>query len=201
MFCRYVLSIFCKIVVEFERMKFISLRVLILGVVLVFAISLPVRAEGIEIEVGAYVFPPASYVDDNEQLTGITVRALDTALRAMGYEPKFTLMPFRRCLESMKDGLIPIMLPCVINESRLVYMQYSDPVYSIESVLWKKGRDMSECWNDFKDLAGLRIGASLGYAYGPEWDEAVAKQIFQVDYVGGRDPETAHFSKIGRAHV
>ena len=114
----------------------------------------------------------------------------------MGYEPKFTLMPFRRCLDSMKDGLIPIMLPCVINESRLVYMQYSDPVYYIDSVLWKKGKDSSNCWNDFKDLSGLRIGASLGYAYGPDWDEAVAKQIFQVDYVGGRDPETAHFSKI-----
>ena len=114
----------------------------------------------------------------------------------MGYVPEFVQMPFGRCLDSMKDGFIPIMLPCAKSPERLQYMQYSDQVYSVEAVLWKRKGTMPGCWDEYADLEGLTIGASMGYSYGPEWDKALEKKIFRVDYVSGSEPEIAHFSKL-----
>ena len=177
-------------------MKRAYLQAIILSALLFFSCVPVAGAQGPVIEVGAYIYPPASYLDEGGVLTGITVTALDATLRDMGYVPKFSTMPFRRCLESMKEGLFPIMLPCVINENRLKYMQYSAPVYFIDSVLWKRTDDDRPCWDDYDDLKRLRIGATLGYAYGPEWDAAVNAQIFTVDYVAGKAPEKAHFAKL-----
>jgi len=148
------------------------------------------------LKVGAYIYPPAAYIDDDGALVGETVEALRAVLSGMGYKPQFVVMPFKRCLSFMRDGLFPIMLPCVINDDRLQYMMYSAPVYHIDSVLWKRGSDLSGCWEKFEDLRGKHIGATSGYAYGPEWDDAKGQQYFKVDTVSGEHPEFSHFSKL-----
>lgn len=174
-------------------MKISSL--LLIPAVLVTLMLTPATARE-PIEVGAYLYPPASYIDHDGKLSGVTVTLMDATLRQMGYNPKFRVMPFKRCLEFMREGMIPIMLPCVINDERLEYMRYSIDMYYIDSVLWKRGTDHKNCWQKFEDLRGLSIGATIGYAYGPEWDKAVDSGIFSVDYVGGQSPELTHFNKL-----
>jgi len=155
------------------------------------------------IKVGAYIYPPASYVDGSGKLTGKTVELLRAVLKNMGYEAEFEILPFKRCLETMKDGGLPLMLPCVINDERLTYMQYTEPLYFIDSVLWKQGMHQAACWDDFDDLKGRLVGATNGYAYGPEWDEAVASKMFKVDYVASENPDIRHFEMLleGRADM
>lgn len=148
------------------------------------------------IKIGAYIYPPASYYNDDDVLTGKTVEALRSVLSSMGYRPRFVVLPFKRCLSLMRDGEFPIMLPCVINDDRLQYMRYSDPVYFINSVLWKRGSASGDCWERFEDLRGSVIGATNGYAYGPEWDKAVAERNFKVDMVFSENPEFIHFTKL-----
>jgi len=129
------------------------------------------------------------------------VETVKKVLAAMGYTPRIVPMPFKRCLANMQDGNMPIMLPCAASEERLTYMRYSDPVYHITTVLWKKGRDMADCWRDYDDLAGLRIGVGLGYSYGAKWDEAVASGTFSLDFSGGKSPELTHFQMAAAGRV
>jgi len=155
--------------------------------------ALPAMAQGAVLEVGVWIFPPYAYFDDAGRLQGQAVETVEETLFAMGYTPKLVVMPFKRCLESMRDGLIPMMLPCATSEERRGYMAFSDPVHHITTVLWKRGANMADCWDDYGDLAGLRIGVGQGYSYGPGWDRAVATRNFSLDYARGPSAEQTHF--------
>lgn len=161
--------------------------------VVVWSFAMPARAQESGFEVAVWVFPPFAYVDDDGRIQGRAVEAVRETLFAMGYTPNLVVMPFKRCLASMREGAMPMMLPCATSKERREYMAFSDPVYHITTVLWKKGGDRSKCWQDFSDLAGLRIGVGQGYSYGTKWDEAVATDAFSLDYARGASAELTHF--------
>lgn len=148
------------------------------------------------IDVAAFIYPPASYISDTGEFTGETVEAMRSILRSMRIEPKFVIMPIARCLESLKLGEIPLMLPCSITEERLTYLQFSAPMYQVESVLWKLDSDRSACWKRVEDLEGKRIGMSNGYVYGLAWDTFVKSKLFAVDVVANVNPEMRHFEMV-----
>ena len=175
-------------------------RAAVLAVVMVLLCTLPVRAQGPVLEVAAWIFPPFAHLDASGEFQGQSVETVKKVLTIMGYTPKMVAMPFKRCLANMQDGHMPIMLPCATSEERRTYMQYSDPVYHITTVLWKRGGDLEDCWRDYDDLAGLRIGVGLGYSYGAKWDEAAASGKFVLDFSGGKSPELTHFqmAAVGR---
>ncbi|OIQ49230.1 cystine transporter subunit [Pseudodesulfovibrio hydrargyri] len=159
------------------------------------------RARGPVLEVAAYLLPPASHLDENGVLRGETVEWMGRLLADMGYTPKFRVLPFRRCLEAMRDGAVPMMLPCVVSIERQAFMRFSDPVEYMHTVLWKKGRDPAGCWETLDDLAGLRIGVIEGYYYGSKWQEALAAGTFRVEGSIGRDPNRANFRMLREGRV
>ena len=143
--------------------------------------------------VGAYILPPLSYLDEAGELRGESVDLVRRALAALDYEPEFRVLPMKRCLVGMADGDISMMLPVVVTPERSTYMRFSDPVLSLRSVLWKRGAGPSGCWETFADLAGKRIGTTLGYYYGPDWQQALAEGLFTVAEVSGRSPDRTLF--------
>ena len=160
-----------------------------------------VRAQGPVFEVAAYLLPPASGLDEDGNLRGETVELIRRVLSAMGYTPKFRVLPFRRCLEAMRDGTSPMMLPCVVSIERQAFMRFSDPVDFMHTVLWKKGAGKAGCWKTLGDLAGLRIGVIEGYYYGPKWQEALAAGTFRVEGSIGRDPNRSNFRMLVEGRV
>jgi len=160
-----------------------------------------VRAKGPVFEVAAYLLPPASGLDGDGNLHGETVEAVGRVLSAMGYTPKFRVLPFRRCLEAMRDGTSPMMLPCVVSIERQAFMRFSDPVDFMHTVLWKKGAGRADCWKNLSDLAGLRIGVIEGYYYGPKWQEALAAGTFRVEGSIGRAPNRSNFRMLVEGRV
>jgi polar amino acid transport system substrate-binding protein len=160
-----------------------------------------VRAGGPVFEVAAYLLPPASRLDEAGDLHGETVELVGGILSDMGYTPRFRVLPFRRCLEAMRDGTVAMMLPCVVSIERQAYMRFSNPVAYMHTVLWKMGADPAGCWQTLDDLAGLRIGVIEGYYYGPEWQEALAAGTFRVEAGFGRDPNRANFRMLKEGRV
>ena len=139
----------------------------ILGVMCAAALAVclaagSVRAKGPVFEVAAYLLPPMSGLDKGGNLRGETVDVIGRVLSAMGYTPKFKVLPFRRCLAAMRDGAVPLMLPCAVNIERQAFMRFSDPVDFMHTTLWKKGAGESGCWETLGDLAGRRIGVIEG---------------------------------------
>ncbi|WP_338668125.1 substrate-binding periplasmic protein [Pseudodesulfovibrio methanolicus] len=153
-------------------------------------------ARGPVFEVAAYLLPPMSRLDKAGKLNGETVEAMGRVLSDMGYTPKFRVLPFRRCLEAMRDGTVSMMLPCVVSIERQAFMRFSDPVAHMHTVLWKLGPDQAGCWQTLDDLAGLRIGVIEGYYYGPKWQEALAAGTFRVEESIGREPNRANFRML-----
>ncbi|MCJ2164852.1 transporter substrate-binding domain-containing protein [Pseudodesulfovibrio sp. S3-i] len=176
-------------------------KAVVLAVIAVWLFVVPARAQGQVLEVAAWSHPPYAYVGDSGKWQGQAVEAVEKVLVSMGYAPRFVALPFKRCLASMRHGDLSIMLPCAISEERSRYMQFSDPVYRISTVLWKKGSNMENCWQDYDDLAGLRIGVGLGYSYGANWDEAVATGIFVLEFAVGKSPILNHFQMAAEGRI
>ncbi|EGB14809.1 hypothetical protein DND132_1602 [Pseudodesulfovibrio mercurii] len=151
------------------------------------------RARGPVLEVGAYLLPPLAELDESGVLRGRSVDGIARVLAAMGYEPRFTVLPFKRCLAGMREGSLALMLPCVSTDERRVYMRFSEPVDYMHTVLWKRGTAPADCWQTLDDLKGLRIGTIQGYYYGPKWQEALAAGTFVVESAMGRDPNRGNF--------
>lgn len=154
------------------------------------------RAAGPVFEVATYLLPPMSRLDQGGEPGGTAVEKLGRILSAMGYTPKFHILPFRRCLEAMRTGAMPLMLPCVVDIERQRFMRFSDPMEYMRTVLWKLRTNTRPCWKSLDDLAGLRIGVIDGYRYGPEWQEAVAAGRFQLEGNIGRNPNRANFRML-----
>lgn len=150
-------------------------------------------ARGPVLEVGAYLLPPMSELDDSGELLGRSVDGIARALAAMGYEPRFTVLPFKRCLAGMREGTLALMLPCVVTDERRTYMRFSEPVDYMHTVIWKRGAATADCWKTLDDLKGLRIGAIQGYHYGPKWQQALIAGVFEVESTTGRDPNRTNF--------
>jgi len=160
-----------------------------------------VRAKGPVFDVAAYLLPPTSRLAEDGVLHGDTVEEMGRVLTAMGYTPKFRVLPFRRCLEAMRNGDVPMMLPCVVNIERQSFMRFSDPVEYMRTVLWKRRTAPDGCWKTLDDLAGLRIGVIDGYYYGAKWQEALAAGTFRVEGSIGRDPNRANFRMLREDRV
>lgn len=154
------------------------------------------RAAGPVFEVAAYLLPPMSRLDQSGELGGTAVEKLGRILSAMGYTPKFRVLPFRRCLEAMRTGIMPLMLPCVVDSERQRFMRFSDPMEYMSTVLWKLRTDTRPCWKSLDDLAGLRIGVVDGYRYGEEWQKAVAAGRFLLEGNMDRNPNRANFRML-----
>ena len=159
------------------------------------------RASGPVFEVAAYLLPPTSQVDEDGRLHGEVVEKIGRILKDMGYTPKFRILPFRRCLEAMRDGTVPMMLPCVVSIERQGFMRFSDPVEYMHTVLWKKGTDPARCWETLDDLAGMRIGVIKGYYYGSKWQDALAAGTFRVEGSIGKEPNKANFRMLQEGRV
>lgn len=168
---------------------------------LVLFFALPIGAQEQSFEVAAWRFPPYTYVDASGEIKGHAVETVKKVLVAMGYRPKMILMPFKRCLKNMQEGSIPIMLPCAFSHERSMYMQYSNPIYHITTVLWKKSRNISDCWRNYSDLVGFRIGIGLGYSYGKQWDEAVSAYRLNLNPTPGNSPELTHFRMLAQNRI
>ena len=63
---------------------------------------------------------------------------------------------------------------------------YSEPVMNERFVLFYR-KDTPIEWNQMQDLANLKLGGSIGYSYGPEFDSAIENGILNVEWVASTE--------------
>ncbi|WP_316896906.1 transporter substrate-binding domain-containing protein [Pseudodesulfovibrio indicus] len=151
------------------------------------------HADGHVLEVGTYVLPPLSVLDESGRLGGESLDLLSRALAEMGYVPEYRILPMKRCLEGMLHGELAMMLPVVKTAERSTYMLFSEPVVRLESVFWKRDSARVRCWETPEDLVGHRIGIALGYVYGPELQRLKREYKLNLTELGGKNPEKTLF--------
>nr|WP_225779509.1 transporter substrate-binding domain-containing protein [Pseudomonas sp. Marseille-Q3773] len=114
---------------------------------------------------------PYVYLHDG-QLRGIDYEVTTRVFARLGVEVDVQIMPWKRCLAMIEQGLADGILDVFQNESRQPYLVYAaEPMSDVEFVLFQASARRHPV-SKLGDLAGFTVGTSPGYSYGAAFNEA-----------------------------
>jgi len=146
------------------------MRRLLLCLLLVLACSLTAMAENFYfVDVNAH---PLGFYDNNEKVQGVAVEIFGRVMKNLNHEVKIELLPGKRVVYMLKDGLadgVPFIRKTTQREQ---YLDYSDEVLLFERVYFyvKKGGDFT--FNgDLSVIKQKKIAVILGDSHGAAFDQ------------------------------
>ena len=136
---------------------------------LALAVTRPtVAAETIRITNGEW----QPYLSEHAPYYGFASHIVTEAFRLVGVEVEYGFFPWKRSLEWAKKGETwDGTAVWLYSEERAASFYYTDPVVP-STVAFFHLEDVEFDWNTMEDLRDTKIGATLEYSYGPEFDEA-----------------------------
>lgn len=155
---------------------------LYLGLVLLSALS-----HGKDLPIVTYDFPPYNYVESGK-IVGASTELVKHIFSEMGYNPNITSLPFKRALTFIEDGEVAVIYTYTHSPKRRKTVFLSNPVSYISGVFFKR-RDDNITWNQYKDLAQLRVGASGGYYYPEPFTQAIKENAIRASFVYRKNPD------------
>tara|TARA_Y100001951_G_scaffold91708_1_gene85933 strand:- start:1799 stop:2593 length:795 start_codon:yes stop_codon:yes gene_type:complete len=144
----------------------------------------PVQAEPQTLRIGTGDWAP--YVDQQRADGGALARLVSAVFAEAGYRVEYIFHPWDRNVLMLQQGQLSAIMPYSCSPSRLNYGVCSDPLVRGEVVLFHRV-DQAFDWQKVDDLFNYRIGTTLGYSYGPEFDEALAAGRLMVQQSGKED--------------
>lgn len=132
----------------------------------------------------------APYVyQDGDQTRGIDYEVSNEVFRRLGIEVQWQILPWKRCLLMVEQGLADGVLDIFELEPRKSYLVYpQEPMSQAEFVLYQASA-RRHVVGQLADLAGLTVGTSPGYNYGPAFNEAPSWY---------REPGPSHEANFGK---
>ncbi|RND29255.1 amino acid ABC transporter substrate-binding protein, partial [Vibrio cholerae] len=85
-----------------------------------------------------------------------------------GYTVEFTIMPWSRALNDVKEGKIDILPATWFTQERTTYLSYSETYLTNQVKFIKKAGDNFE-FAGLASLNGKKVGIVRGYGYGDEF--------------------------------
>jgi polar amino acid transport system substrate-binding protein len=131
--------------------------------------------ESVRIGTGDWV----PYIDQGRTDGGALARLVRAVFQAAGYQVEFMYYPWDRNLLMLQNGDLDAVMPYACNVARQRVSSCSDPVVRGEVVLFHR-KDKPFDWQSIADLQAYRISTTLGYSYGPQFDEALQAGQLQV---------------------
>jgi len=102
---------------------------------------------------------------------GFTSEIISKAFERVGYNVKFTFLPWNRAVEETKKGKYDGLFAAYYSEERAKIFDPSDPYISGPLVLCsRKGANIK--YKTLRDLSSYTIGVVRGYVNTPEFDKA-----------------------------
>jgi len=129
------------------------------ALVLSIFLSRAVAAETITVAVGEW--PP--YTSQDNPDARLAQRVATAAFALEGIQVAYRYYPWKRCYVEVKEGRVVATLPWFHSEKRDQTFLFSrEPLtHDKEVFFYLKRRNFH--WNNFADLKGYRVGATLGY--------------------------------------
>lgn len=136
------------------------------------------------------VKPGHPIYDDNGVLSGLDYDAAKTVLQRLGVKVEWQLLPWRRCLMAMEQGLADGILGIFHTPEREASMLFAhEPLSQIEFVLFD-AKASPHPFRSLSDLRGLKIGVSAGYWY--------SNKTFRQSTLFTREPAPNHEANFGK---
>jgi len=137
-------------------------------------------------------WPPFIFLRRNDgritqEIKGFSVQVIESILRKNNLKYELTLLPWKRCLQSVEKGQsYSMLLNSSFNEERNQKYYYSLPYYHIRPHYFYSSEHHPNGLSiqDKGDLKNYRVGGLLGYSYsywGLSRDEVYSKGIYNFD--------------------
>lgn len=117
-------------------------------------------------------WPPYTYYrrvagERSKELTGFTVELLRLIAARRGFVLRIDMLPWKRCVEMVRSGVITAMLNAISNPERERDFLVSDVLYETRLLyLWSRRQKPGGVRiQNQADLAALRVGGVHGYSY------------------------------------
>ena len=164
---------------------------------LLLAVLGPAQAEPKTLRIGTGDWAP--YVDQDRSDGGALPRLISAVFADADYRVEFIFHPWDRNVLMLQQGQLHAIMPYSCTPSRLNYGICSDPLVRGEIVLFHR-RDQAFDWTTVEDLLKYRIGTTLGYSYGPAFDEAL--QAGRLNVVqNGKEDTSFRLLELGRVDL
>lgn len=170
------------------------MRIIILMCLLGLQSSIAVAERIVNLANGEW--PP--YLSESYKNYGVASDIVSKAFEAQGIRVKFGFYPWKRSFELAKSN--PEWHGTLIwthSEERAIEFHYSDVVMTLNDVFFHRS-DTPFDWASMDDLKGLRVGATLGYFYGAEFEKAEKERVFKVDRVSD---DITNLKKLMRGRI
>ena len=129
-------------------------------------------------------WPP--FFVESEPGQGTVARLVRDIFAAEGYKVEFHFRPWKRAYREAANGKHDATAIWMHTADRQKDFIYSEPVMNERFVLFYR-KDTPIEWNQMQDLANLKLGGSIGYSYGPEFDRAIENGILNVEWVASTE--------------
>jgi polar amino acid transport system substrate-binding protein len=131
-----------------------------------------------ELTISVGDWPP--FFVESEPGEGMVARLVRDVFAEQGYDVTFQFLPWKRAYREAAIGRHDATAIWMYAKDRVDDFRYSDPVMKEQFVLFHR-KDADIQWQEVEDLAGLTLGASIGYSYGPEFDRAAEQGVLTVE--------------------
>lgn len=135
-------------------------------------------------------WPP--YLGSNLPDNGILSRVVTAAFARANVMVTYRFLPNNRSLQSARNGTADGSLGWAPSPERLQDLLYSQLVMSARMVFFQRKSDQRR-WAQLADLAGLRIGITIGNFYSAEFDRLVQQGVLHTD---GAADDLSNFRKL-----
>ena len=138
----------------------------------------------------------APYVySDGGRVRGIDYEVTTEVFHRLGVEVDWQILPWKRCLALVEQGLADGVMDVFKVESRKAYMVYpAEPMSDVEFVLFQAS-DRRHVIGQLDDLTGLTVGTSPGYTYDKAFSES---SVFRRESAPTHE---ANFGKLIRGRI
>lgn len=152
--------------------------------------ALPLQDGQMAIVLGSDDWPP--YIGGGLPDYGILSRVVTAAFARSKVTVSYRFLPNNRSLQSARNGMVDGSLGWAPSPDRLQDLLYSQPVMSARMVFFQR-KAHAVHWTQLSDLAGLRIGVTIGNYYSAEFDRLTRQGILHTDGVGD---DLSNFRKL-----
>jgi len=115
--------------------------------------------------------------------SGVAVDLLKELFARLNMEMELTTVIWARALIKIETGDVDLIPMITFSKERNAFMVFTDPVY-VDSFLFAYSTNQFKHfqWQELKELAPYKIGATRGYHYSDSWKKAIDKYQLKINY-------------------
>ncbi len=123
---------------------------------------------------------------------GLLSKIVTDSFSKVNIKVTYTFVPWVRGYEDTKYGLYEGSLGYIKSSERMKYFYFSESIYQSDGAFFHL-KTTQFAWKNYNDLTKYNIGATIGYNYGDDFENAEKQGIIKVERI---ETDVQNFKKL-----